>query len=72
MLTQDDEILQAQDLNLRSAIAFSALTTPSDADEKTFYRNIIELPHYQTNRLFELIDREKSDEIIDEYIDKYR
>ena len=34
--------------NLRSALAFAALTTPDGVAEKDLYENIVEITHYES------------------------
>jgi len=48
--TEDEakEIISLQEGNLRSAVAFAALTTPSGVNEKEFYENIVEIPQYES------------------------
>ena len=41
-----DEIRQKQEVNLTSALAYAALTTPNGATESELYENIVEIPHY--------------------------
>lgn len=53
-------------------MATAAILTENNASEKDFYEKIINIPHYTSNRLFELLDQEDSREIIDENIEKYR
>ena len=43
--------------NLKSAIAFAALTTPNNSMEKELYENIVEIPHYDS-KYIQLLDRE--------------
>lgn len=41
-----DEVQDKQRTNLKSALAYAALTTPSGSNVKDLYKNIVEIPHY--------------------------
>ena len=47
-------------------MAFSALTTPNGADERSIYENIVGIPLYDSKWL-ELLDREDEQKIVDEF-----
>ena len=42
-----DEVKEAQDLNLASALAFVALTSPNNISESDCYEEIVMIPHYE-------------------------
>jgi hypothetical protein len=42
-----DEMLEAQERNLSSALAFAALTVKPDSSEADLYETIVGIPHYQ-------------------------
>ena len=46
-----------QQKNLKSALAYAALTTPSGYEERDLYENIVGIPHYESHYL-QLLDRE--------------
>lgn len=52
-----------QQRNLRSAMAFAALTTPSGASEHELYGNIVQIPHYESKWL-QLLDREDEETLV--------
>ena len=37
-----------QQRNLKSALAYAALTTPSEYEERDLYENIVGIPHYES------------------------
>lgn len=72
ILKNDEEVMEAQIYNLRSAVALSAIATPHTASVDEFYKNILKIPHYQTTRLFSLMDSEDTTEIIVENRDEFK
>lgn len=67
----DYDFKELQDINLKSALAFSALTTKSGAPETELYENIVQIPHYESKWL-QLIDREDEIAIVKENLDEFR
>ena len=73
ILQRDNDIEVAQKNNLRSACAFSGLLTKNGASEVEFYKNIINIPHYQTySKYLKLIEQEDSEEVVKSKIELFR
>ena len=72
ILKDDEEIQEAQKDNLASALALAALVSKNNCAETELFKNIVEIPHYQTSRLFELLDKEDADEIVNENLEQFR
>ena len=60
-----------QRTNLKSALAFSALTTKSGVPETELYENIVQIPHYESKWL-QLIDREDETALVEDNLDDFR
>lgn len=60
-----------QQANLKSALAFSALTTRSGMPETELYENIVQIPHYESKWL-QLIDREDEIALVKDNLDDFR
>jgi len=58
ILKEDPDFNEGIKNNLTSAAALSYLVTPNNASMDEFYSNIIRIPHYRTNRWFNLMDKE--------------
>ena len=54
-----------QQRNLKSALAYAALTTPSGSSEHELYENIVEIPQYESKWL-QLLDREDETALVKE------
>ena len=73
VLQRDPDIELAQQNNLRSAWAFSGLMTKNGASEIDFYKNIINIPHYQTySKYLRLLDQEDNEEVVKSKIEMFR
>lgn len=64
ILQHDQEIYEAQQKNLRSAVAVAALLTRDNSPEDEFYKNIIKIPHYKSYAFLTLMDSENPTDII--------
>lgn len=71
ILTPNDEVLERQTLNLKSAFAFSSLVSTPGELEQEFYENIVEIPHYESKYL-SLLDREDSIKVVAQNFDKFQ
>ncbi len=49
--TISDELLEAMDRNLSSALAYASLTAENGITEADIYELIVEIPHYQQKQL---------------------
>lgn len=58
ILKDDPNFKEGIQNNLTSAAALSYLVTTNNASADEFYANIIWIPHYWTNRWFNLMDKE--------------
>lgn len=58
-------------MNLKSAFAFSALTSNQGELEQEFYENIVEIPHYESKYL-RLLDREDSIKVVAQNFEKFQ
>ncbi len=61
-----DYVLEAQQKNLASALAFAALSTKDGATEHEIYSNIVLIPHYQQKQLH-LLDKEDEEGVVDDH-----
>ena len=66
-----EEIINLQEGNLKSAVAFAALTTPSGVNEKELYENIVEIPHYES-QWGGLLDKEDEKELVQENLSDFQ
>ena len=57
--------------NLRSGIAFAALTNPSVVSEELFYQTIVEIPHYES-RIGHILDKEDEVELVTENLENFQ
>lgn len=72
LIDEDDVIWDnLQQKNLRSAIAFAALTTPSGAKEQDLYENVVEIPHYDSKWL-QLLDREDEKLLVSDQFEEFQ
>ena len=62
---------ELQRINLKSALAFSALTTKSGVPETELYENIVQIPHYESKWL-QLIDREDETALVEDNLEDFR
>jgi hypothetical protein len=69
VLKDDPEFVEGLDNNLTSGAALSYLVTPNNASADEFYANMIRIPHYRTNRWFNLMDKENVVQILAEHRD---
>ena len=60
-----------QQRNLKSAVAFAALTTKTGTSEHELYENIVEIPHYESKWL-QLLDREDEKVLVKENFKDFR
>ena len=60
-----------QQRNLRSAMAFAALTTPSGSTEHELYENIVQIPHYESKWL-QLLDREDEEQLVNDNFKEFQ
>ena len=50
-LISDPKFYENEEINLRSALAFAALTTRNDNLENKLYEKVVKIPHYNTRLL---------------------
>ena len=62
-----DEVYEAQQKNLESALAFAALThdVKSNATEYDLYEEIVMIPHYEQKYL-QLLDKEDEEGVVED------
>jgi len=70
VLEKCDEIIEDQAINLRSALAFAALTTPNISPETKLYENIVAIPHYH-NHALKLMDKEDSEDVVEDNFEEF-
>jgi hypothetical protein len=58
-----DELMESKQKNLKSAIAFAALTLKDGYEERDLFRKVVEIPHYES-KIFQLLDYEDEEELV--------
>lgn len=71
-LKTDQDIEIAQNNNLRSATAIAAILTQNGESEVEFYKKIVRIPHYHSFSWFQLLEKEDSEKLVKENLEKFR